>query len=124
MKLVVTGGAGFIGTNYLHLAVASHPDYEILVLDKFTYSGNRSNLSAFGSRIRIIEGDVCDARLVRDALRSANLAVHFAAESHVTRSEVEPDLFYRTNVIGTQTLLDAAIDARVERFVHISTDEV
>ena len=124
MKLIITGGAGFIGTNYVYHAVEAHKDYEIVVIDKVTYSGNRSSLAPLGSRVQFVEAHICDAARVSDAIDGADFVVHFAAESHVTRSEIDPDLFCLTNVLGTQTLLDAAHRERIKRFVRISTDEV
>jgi dTDP-glucose 4,6-dehydratase len=130
MKVLVTGGAGFIGSNYVRALL--HGDYgafrptQVAVLDKFTYAGNPANLAmvATDDRLRIIRGDICDAGIVNQEMVDADLVVHFAAESHVDRSIAGSDAFVRTNVQGTHTLLQAALQAGVPRFVHVSTDEV
>ena len=119
MKLLITGGAGFIGTNFVYHSVAVHPGYEIVVVDKLTYAGNRANLEPLGARIQLIQADICDASQMAAAMRNADYVVHFAAESHNTRSETNPELFYRTNVEGTRTLLEAALKANVKNFVHL-----
>ena len=126
MKLVVTGGAGFIGSNFIRHVLAAHADDSIVNLDKLTYAGNLKNLSdvADSPRYRFVHGDVCDAKMVRDVLRGADAVVNFAAESHVDRSLVEPDAFLRTDVFGVFTLLEAVRELGISRFVHISTDEV
>ena len=126
MKLVVAGGAGFIGSNFIRHVLAAHADDSIVNLDKLTYAGNRQNLAdlADSPRYRFVHGDVCDAKLVRDVLRSADAVINFAAASHVDRSLVEPDEFIRTDVFGVFTLLEAVRDLKIPRFVHISTDEV
>ncbi|WP_424189434.1 dTDP-glucose 4,6-dehydratase [Actinokineospora sp. G85] len=130
MRVLVTGGAGFIGSHYVRQAVGgAYPtlaDAEVVVLDKLTYAGNRANLDpvADSDRLRFVEGDICDAALVREAMAGVDLVVHFAAESHVDRSIAGASDFVVTNVLGTQTLLQAALDAGVAKFVHVSTDEV
>jgi len=126
VKLVVTGGAGFIGSNFIRHVLAAHADDSIVNLDKLTYAGNLKNLSdvADSPRYRFVHGDVCDAKMVRDVLRGADAVVNFAAESHVDRSLVEPDAFLRTDVFGVFTLLEAVRELGISRFVHISTDEV
>ncbi|MFF4873941.1 dTDP-glucose 4,6-dehydratase [Streptomyces sp. NPDC000961] len=128
MKVLVTGGAGFIGSHYVRTMLAGgYPGYEtarVTVLDKLTYAGNRDNIPLGHSRLDLIEGDVCDRDLLLDVLPGHDAVVHFAAESHVDRSLSLPDAFVRTNVLGTQTLLDACLAARVDRVVHVSTDEV
>ena len=126
MKLVVTGGAGFIGSNFIRHVLAAHADDSIVNLDKLTYAGNLKNLAdvADSPRYRFVHGDVCDAKMVRDVLRGADAVVNFAAESHVDRSLVEPDAFLRTDVFGVFTLLEAVRELSIPRFVHISTDEV
>ena len=126
MKLVVTGGAGFIGSNFIRHVLAAHADDSIVNLDKLTYAGNLKNLAdvADSPRYRFVHGDVCDAKMVRDVLRGADAVVNFAAESHVDRSLVEPDAFLRTDVFGVFTLLEAVRELSISRFVHISTDEV
>ncbi len=126
MKLVVTGGAGFIGSNFIRHVLAAHADDSIVNLDKLTYAGNLKNLAdvADSPRYRFVHGDVCDAKMVRDVLRGADAVVNFAAESHVDRSLVEPDAFLRTDVFGVFTLLEAVRELSIPRLVHISTDEV
>ncbi len=125
MRILVTGGAGFIGSNYVrHLFESS--EAEITVLDALTYAGNRENLREFdGSpRFTFVYGDICDRRTVQAAMNGQSQVVHFAAESHVDRSILDPDVFVRTNCTGTNVLCDVAVAAGVERFVQISTDEV
>ncbi|OLB10206.1 MAG: dTDP-glucose 4,6-dehydratase [Candidatus Rokubacteria bacterium 13_1_20CM_4_68_9] len=126
MKLVVTGGAGFIGSNFIRHVLAAHADDSIVNLDKLTYAGNLKNLADVtdSPRYRFVHGDVCDAKMVRDVLRGADAVVNFAAESHVDRSLVEPDAFLRTDVFGVFTLLEAVRELSIPRLVHISTDEV
>ncbi|MFJ3539181.1 dTDP-glucose 4,6-dehydratase [Streptomyces sp. NPDC090109] len=128
MKVLVTGGAGFIGSHYVRTMLAGgYPGYEtarVTVLDKLTYAGNCDNIPLGHPRLDLIEGDVCDRDLLLDVLPGHDAVVHFAAESHVDRSLSLPDAFVRTNVLGTQTLLDACLAARVDRVVHVSTDEV
>jgi dTDP-glucose 4,6-dehydratase len=126
VKLLVTGGAGFIGSNFVRHVLAAHPDDTVVNLDKLTYAGNRANLADLegDSRYRFVHGDICDAKLVRDVAAGVDAVVNFAAESHVDRSLLEPDAFLRTDVLGVYTLLDAVRDLRVPRLLHISTDEV
>ena len=126
MKVVVTGGAGFIGSNFVRHLLQSHPDDSVVNLDKLTYAGNRANLADLEGdpRYTFVHGDICDAKLVRDVLRGADAVVNYAAESHVDRSLVEPDAFLRTDVFGVFTLLEAVRELRVPRLVHVSTDEV
>lgn len=130
-KLLVTGGAGFIGGNFVHYWNANHPEDEVIVLDSLTYAGNRSTLAG-ANRTELVEGDIRDGDLVEDLLRERGITtiVHFAAESHVDRSISGPDAFIDTNILGTNTLLKAAravwlaCDGEAHRFHHISTDEV
>ena len=126
MRLVVTGGAGFIGANFVRHLLERHADVEIVTLDALTYAGNLANLDAVRTdpRHRFVRGDIADGDAVDDALAGADAVVHFAAESHVDRSIEDASSFLRTNVIGTQVLLDGARRNRVARFVHVSTDEV
>ena len=129
MKLLVTGGCGFIGTNFIRLMLGSHPDWSIVNLDKLTYAGNRLNLTDLerdDPRYRFVRGDICDRDLIMDLLdgNSVDAVVNFAAESHVDRSISDPTPFVATNVQGAQNLLECARQRRVGRFVHISTDEV
>ncbi|WP_331760439.1 dTDP-glucose 4,6-dehydratase (plasmid) [Streptomyces sp. NBC_01471] len=128
MKILVTGAAGFIGSHYVRtLLEDGYPDWKgatVTVLDKLTYAGNRDNLPASHPRLDFVQGDICDDDLLRQLLPGHEAVVHFAAESHVDRSLESASEFVRTNVVGTQTLLDAVLAAGVERVVHVSTDEV
>jgi dTDP-glucose 4,6-dehydratase len=126
MRLLVTGGAGFIGSNFVHYWLERHPEDEVVVYDLLTYAGNRANLDAVEDRITFVQGDICDRELAEQTLRSAeiDIVVNFAAESHNSLAVVEPARFFRTNVLGTQTLLDAARASGVRRFHHVSTCEV
>jgi dTDP-glucose 4,6-dehydratase len=132
-RLLVTGGAGFIGCNFVHHWVNAHPADRIVVLDALTYAGNLANLQPVLERpaVRFVHGDICNTDLIGELLReeSIDTVVHFAAESHVDRSIVGPDAFIETNVVGTHSLLKAARAAWLERklahrFHHVSTDEV
>ncbi|MGW2635893.1 dTDP-glucose 4,6-dehydratase [Streptomyces sp. NPDC001348] len=126
MNLLVTGGAGFIGSRYVRTLLADDgPDApHITVLDKLTYAGTLTNLPAGHPRLEFVQGDICDAGLVDKLMAEADQVVHFAAESHVDRSIAGAGEFVLTNVLGTQTLLDAALRHGVGPFVHVSTDEV
>ena len=123
-RIVVTGGAGFIGSNFVHWVVQNQPGVHVTVLDKLTYAGNLDNLEGIPEdRMEFVRGDICDAGLVDALLSGADAVVHFAAESHNDNSIADPEPFVRTNVEGTYTLLEAARKHGV-RFHHISTDEV
>ncbi|HET9488441.1 MAG TPA: dTDP-glucose 4,6-dehydratase [Methylomirabilota bacterium] len=126
MRLLVTGGAGFIGSNFIRHVLAAHAEDSVVNLDKLTYAGNLQNLAdvAGDPRYRFVHGDICDGKLVRDVLRGVDAVVNFAAESHVDRSLLEADAFLRTDVFGVFTLLEAVRELGVGRFVQISTDEV
>jgi dTDP-glucose 4,6-dehydratase len=130
VKLFVTGGAGFIGSNFARMALTGRlpglEEAEITVFDALTYSGTLTNLESVADnpRYRFIQGDIRDADAVRDALAGHDAIVHFAAESHVDRSVTDAGIFVETNVLGTQRLLDAAMALGINRFVHVSTDEV
>ncbi|MEJ6512581.1 MAG: dTDP-glucose 4,6-dehydratase [Acidimicrobiales bacterium] len=125
MKLFITGGAGFIGSNYVRHVLASSDD-EVTVFDALTYAGNLSSLAdvADDPRYSFVQGDICDREAVSAAMAGHDMVVHFAAESHVDRSIVDPDTFVRTNCLGTNVMCDVARQVGVERFLHISTDEV
>lgn len=126
MKLLITGGCGFIGSNFIHYILEKYPDYEIVNLDKLTYAGNKENLKDIENnpRYKFVLGDICNKALVNALVNENDIIVHFAAESHVDRSILNSDQFVRTNVLGTQILLDAALRKGNKRFHHISTDEV
>ncbi len=127
MKILVTGGAGFIGSNFIHFLLQSGENYQIINLDKLTYAGNLENLSDLGHspNYEFVRGDICDGKLVNHLLEGGvEGIVNFAAESHVDRSLYEPDVFIQTNVVGVQILLHAALRHKVRKFVQISTDEV
>ncbi len=126
MKLLVTGGAGFIGSNFIHYWLNKYPDDIITNLDVLTYAGNLENLrqAENNKNYKFIKGDICDADLVNQLAKNINLIVHFAAESHVDRSIMDSGDFVKTNVEGTRILLDAAKNNGKIRFHHISTDEV
>ncbi|MUL41466.1 dTDP-glucose 4,6-dehydratase [Streptomonospora sp. PA3] len=128
--ILVTGGAGFIGSHFVRSLLSGNypdlPDSPVTVLDKLTYAGNRENLgpAAADSRLSFVEGDICDKRTVDEIMPGHRLVIHFAAESHVDRSIPDSGAFVSTNVLGSQVLLDAALRHGVQRFVHVSTDEV
>lgn len=124
MKLLITGGAGFIGSNFVHYWHKNHPEDTLVVLDKLTYAGNLSTLEDIKSKITFIEGDIADPLIVRQAMDSVDCTVHFAAESHVDRSIHDPFIFTKSNVLGTHVLLETARELKIPRFHHISTDEV
>ncbi|MBV9580632.1 MAG: dTDP-glucose 4,6-dehydratase [Chloroflexi bacterium] len=126
MRILVTGGAGFIGSEFVRQTLATYPLDEVTVLDKLTYAGNLANLSpvAADPRYRFVQGDIGDPRAVEDALQGCQALVNFAAETHVDRSILEPDAFVKTDVLGTWTLTEAARAAQLSRFVQVSTDEV
>jgi dTDP-glucose 4,6-dehydratase len=126
MKLFVTGGAGFIGSNFIRHVLSLSRGYRVVNYDRLTYAGNLANLEALeeSPNYSFVRGDVCDATAIEQAMQQCNAVVHFAAESHVDRSIYEPTPAIETNVTGTFTLLQVARKLRIERFVHISTDEV
>jgi len=128
MKLLVTGGAGFIGSNFIRHMLDTHPDYSIVNLDSLTYAGNLNNLKGYDTcpHYTFIRGDICDPTLVNTVMEKHGIdtVVHFAAESHVDRSITDASVFVKTNVLGTHTLLEAAKGKNIHRFIHISTDEV
>ncbi len=126
MKILVTGGAGFIGSNYIQYMLEKYPNVTIVNLDLLTYAGNVANLAIVENDARyfFVKGDICDAKLVNDLVKDVDTIVHFAAESHVDRSIMDSSSFVHTNVVGTLTLLEAAKNNGNKRFHHVSTDEV
>jgi dTDP-glucose 4,6-dehydratase len=126
MKLMVTGGAGFIGSEFVRMTLAEHPEDSVVVLDKLTYAGNVSNLAAYAQdpRLRLVKGDICDAETVTALAGTCDVIVNFAAESHVDRSLEAPGQFIQTDVYGVYVLMEAARSRKHERFLHVSTDEV
>jgi len=127
-KLLVTGGAGFIGSNFVRMVLSKHPDTFVVNLDKLTYAGNLENLNPFleHKNHKFVKGDICDGVLVEKLIdeHKIDTIINFAAESHVDRSITAPKIFIETNVTGTLTLLEAAREKNIERFIQISTDEV
>ena len=127
MKLLVTGGAGFIGSNFIHYVFGEHPDWKIINLDKLTYAGNLENLTEIENNpgYRFVKGDIVDREIIGSLLREGiDAIINFAAESHVDRSILDASPFIETNIKGTQTLLEGARQYKVERFIQVSTDEV
>ena len=126
MNLLVTGAAGFIGSNFVRFWLQNHPSDDIVALDLLTYAGNQENLSDIEVGCRFIKGDICDSPFIEELLRTnkTDVIVNFAAESHNSLAVVDPTRFFRTNVIGTQSLLEAARKVGIARFHHISTCEV
>jgi len=122
-KMLITGGAGFIGANFVHYTIKNHPDYEITVVDKLTYAGNPDNLASVLEKIEFVTGDICDRELMDRLVGETDIVVHFAAESHNDNSLRDPWPFVETNVIGTYTILEA-VRKHDKRLHHISTDEV
>ena len=126
MKLLVTGGCGFIGSNFIIYILKKYPNYSIINLDKLTYAGNLNNLKSVenNENYEFVYGDICNKELVNYLVKKVDAIVHFAAESHVDRSILSSEEFVKTNVLGTQILLDSALRNNKKRFHHISTDEV
>lgn len=126
MRLLVTGGAGFIGSNFIQYILAKHPDYEVVNLDALTYAGSLENLKEVkdNPRYKFVRGRIEDGKLVDKLMQGTDTVINLAAESHVDRSIMEPQVFITTNVLGTQILLDAALRHKVKLFYQISTDEV
>ncbi len=126
MDILVTGGCGFIGSNFIRLLLKKYPDCKIINIDKLTYAGNKDNLKDVENdpRYTFVHGDICDKKLVESLMPKVNTIVNFAAESHVDRSILDAGSFIRTDIFGMYTLLEAAKKAKIKRFIHISTDEV
>ena len=125
-KVLITGGAGFIGSNFVKYMLEKYPDYEIINLDALTYCGNLENLEDIedNPNYTFVKGDIQDAELVDSIVKDVDYIVHFAAESHVDRSIEDPQIFIKTNIIGTQVLLDAAKKHGIKKYLQVSTDEV
>ncbi len=126
MKLLVTGGAGFIGSNFILYWLKKYPQDTVINLDKLTYAGNLENLKSVekNPHYKFVKGDICDQKLINQLIKEVDIIIHFAAESHVDRSILDPAPFIKTNIEGTYTLLEAALKNGKKRFHHISTDEV
>ena len=126
MRLLITGGCGFIGSNFIHFILRQYKDIRVINLDKLTYCGNPENLSdvAGDTRYSLVKGDICDKKLVQELVGEADAVLNFAAETHVDRSIKYPDDFLMTNVFGVKVLLEAARKANIIRFIQIGTDEV
>lgn len=124
--IFITGGAGFIGSHFAQYILDTVIDARVVIFDKLTYAGSIENIPSHSEdrRLSFVEGDICDARAVREAMRGCNCVVNFAAETHVDRSIIEPDIFVHTDIGGTLTLLNVAKELEIERFIQISTDEV
>ncbi|MDP3034358.1 MAG: dTDP-glucose 4,6-dehydratase [Methanobacteriaceae archaeon] len=125
-KILVTGGAGFIGSNFVRYMLNKYPDYEIVNLDSLTYCGNLENLQGIedNPNYKFIKGDITDKSLVFDIVSEMDYVINFAAESHVDRSIEDPEIFIKSNIMGTQVLLDAAKEYSVKKYLQVSTDEV
>ena len=126
MNILVTGGEGFIGGNFVHYMVNTYPDYNIIVLDKLTYAGNMETLEPVIDRIKFVKGDIADRKAVYELFETAkpDIVVNFAAESHVDRSIENPEIFLTTNILGTQVLMDTCRKYGIQRYHQVSTDEV
>jgi dTDP-glucose 4,6-dehydratase len=124
--ILITGGAGFIGSNFIRMMVNKYPEIQIVNLDKLTYAGNLENLNGIRDekKYRFVQGDICDAKLVENLLNGIDTVINFAAETHVDRSVDDPVIFSQTNVIGTHTLLEYSRRNKVKLFIQIGTDEV
>jgi dTDP-glucose 4,6-dehydratase len=124
MRILVTGGAGFIGSNFVHYMLKEHPDYEIVVLDKLTYAGRKENLQDVWDKITFLKGDITKKEDVEKAAKNSNCIINFAAETHVDRSILKAGTFVLTDVLGVYNLLETIREFNIARFVQISTDEV
>ncbi len=126
MKILVTGGAGFIGSNFVHYWLKNHPGDQVVNFDKLTYAGHEASLKDVkdSANYSFVQGDITDPEAVEKVMQGIDVVVHFAAETHVDRSVIDPLTFVKTNVLGTAILLNAALNHKVKRFHHVSTDEV
>jgi len=123
-KILITGGAGFIGSNFVHYIVNRYPDYKVVVVDALTYAGDRARLQEIEDKITFVQADICDYEKMVELLAGVDIVAHFAAHTHVDRSIADPGPFLQTNIMGTDVLARAAIEQGVKRFHHVSTDEV
>src|SRR3989344_673495 len=127
-NVLVTGGSGFIGSNFIKLALEKHPEWNITNLDKLTYAGNMENLrdveKNYAERYCFVKGDICDEKIVNRLMKNTDIVFHFAAESHVDVSIIDPFIFTKSNVLGTHIMLECARKNSIKKFIHISTDEV
>ncbi|MGZ4863345.1 MAG: dTDP-glucose 4,6-dehydratase [Halobacteriota archaeon] len=124
MRVLITGGAGFIGSNFVRYMLNKHQSTELVVLDKLTYAGNMDNLKDVLTSLKFVKGDICDERSVKLVMNDCDCVINFAAETHVDKSIVSSAAFVQTDVLGTQVLLEAAREHEIERFIQVSTDEV
>ena len=126
MKMIVTGGAGFIGSNFVRHIIQKYPNYNLVNVDKLTYAGNKDNLSGLDGlgNYRFVQEDICNKSAMSEIIGEGDIVVNFAAESHVDNSILDPGIFIKTNVLGVQNLLDVARNNKAKLFVQISTDEV
>ncbi len=124
MHILVTGGAGFIGSNFVHYLAGKYPDYDITVVDALTYAGDRSRLAELEDKVAFVQADICNYEKMAELLKDVDIVAHFAAYSHVDRSIADPGPFLQANIMGTDSLARAAIKQGVKRFHHVSTDEV
>lgn len=126
MRLLVCGGAGFIGSDFVRRMLSTHTDWELVVLDKLTYAGNLDNLrdASYNPRYQFVHADICNRGAVQEAARGADAIVNFAAETHVDRSIAEPEAFLHTDILGTHTLLEVVRELHIPRMLQVSTDEV
>ncbi len=124
MRLLITGGAGFIGSNFVHYILTEYPSAEVSVLDKLTYAGNVNNLKDILADIELVKGDICERRIVDRSMRDCESVINFAAETHVDRSIANAQTFVQTDIVGTNVLLEAAKENQVRQYIQVSTDEV
>lgn len=124
MKILVTGGAGFIGSNFVHYIVKKYSEYQIIVVDALTYAGDKGRLNGLEEKIDFVKADICDFDKMSELMKDTDVVAHFAAYSHVDRSIADPGPFLQTNILGTEVLARAALKNNVKRFHHVSTDEV
>jgi dTDP-glucose 4,6-dehydratase len=123
-KMLITGGAGFIGSNFVHYTLKHRPDYQIIVVDALTYAGDRGRLAAVEDKITFVQTDICDYQKMVELVAGVDVVAHFAAQTHVDRSIADPGPFLQANILGTDSVARAAIKQGVKRFHHVSTDEV